>query len=170
VDSEPGEEVFFSGHPSWLSMTPFLMRWLLASLVLGIAAGLASTIADGRVETRWVLLAVLAGVLVMVCRGQLRRLRVTYAVTSRRLTIETGLFSRDLYQARLEHVQNVNCRQSLFQRALGIGTVEFDTTGEIQHDFSFHGVDDPRRIVRTVDVAVHRGRDDWAGYLADVRP
>ncbi|HWE10563.1 MAG TPA: PH domain-containing protein [Solirubrobacteraceae bacterium] len=170
VESEPGEEVFFSGHPSWLSMTPFLIRWLLASLTLGVAGGIASIVADGRLQTAWVVLAVLAIVVLASCRGQLRRMRVTYRVTNRRLMIQTGLFSRHVHETRLERIQNVNCRQSPWQRALGIGTVDFDTAADVPYDFCFRGVDDPRRIARTVDRALYREQDDWAAYPADVRP
>ncbi|HEY2439173.1 MAG TPA: PH domain-containing protein [Solirubrobacteraceae bacterium] len=169
MHSERGEEVFFSGHPSWLSMPAFLVRWLLASLVLGVAGGLASIIADGRMQTTWVVLTVLAVVLLASGRGQLRRMRVTYRITSRRLTIQTGLFFRQVHEARLERIQNVNCRQSVLQRALGIGTVDFDTAADVPYDFCFRGVDDPRRIVRMVDQALRRDQDDWGAYLADAR-
>ncbi len=158
VDSAPGETVFFHGHPSWLSMTPFLVRWLLASLLLGIAAGVASIVADGHEQVSWVILAVLAVWLLTFSRGQLRRLRVTYWITSRRLAIETGLVSRDRREARLEAIQNVSIRQTLLQRALGIGTVDFDTAAEAGYDFRFRGVDDPRRVVRAVDRALDRDR------------
>src|ERR1700731_631982 len=97
-------------------MPAFLVRWLLASLVLGVAGGLASIIADGRMQTTWVVLTVLAVVLLASGRGQLRRMRVTYRISSRRLTIQTGLFSRQVHETRLERIQNVNCRQSLLQR------------------------------------------------------
>jgi uncharacterized membrane protein YdbT with pleckstrin-like domain len=127
----------------------------VASLVVGVAAGVASTIADGSVQTAWVILAVAAVAVALFAAGQLRRLRTTYSITSRRLTIEIGLMSRDLHQTRLERIQDVRARQSLVQRALGVGTVDFDTAGEAQLQLSFHGVDDPRRIVRTVDRALH---------------
>jgi uncharacterized membrane protein YdbT with pleckstrin-like domain len=152
-------------------MTPFLVRWLVASLVLGVAAGIASTFADGRDQTSWVILAVLAVWLLTFCRGQLRRLRVTYRITSRRLAIETGLVSRRLHEARLEAIEDVRVRQTLLQRALGTGTVHFDTAGELGYDLRFRGVDNPRRVVRAVDRALDGGRPEWgsatpgAGYL-----
>jgi Bacterial PH domain len=52
----------------------------------------------------------------------------------------------------------VNSSQSLFERVLRIGTVDFDTAGESQFDFSFRGVSEPRGIVRTVDRALHELR------------
>jgi uncharacterized membrane protein YdbT with pleckstrin-like domain len=51
-------------------------------------------------------------------------------------------------------VQNVNARQSVLERLLGVGTVDFDTAGGVGYDFTFHGVANPREIVRTVDRAL----------------
>ncbi len=85
-------------------------------------------------------------------------MRTTYAITDRRLTIEIGLVSKELHQTRLERVQNVNSSQSVLERALHIGTVDFDTAAEAEYDFSFHGIASPRGIVRTVDRALHELR------------
>jgi uncharacterized membrane protein YdbT with pleckstrin-like domain len=87
--------------------------------------------------------------------GTLRRIQTTYTITNRRLTIHTGLLSREMHETRLERVQNVNSRQSLFQRILGVGSVDFDTAGSAEFDFTFRGVADPHAIVRTVDRALH---------------
>jgi uncharacterized membrane protein YdbT with pleckstrin-like domain len=57
-------------------------------------------------------------------------------------------------QTRLDRVQNVNARQSILERLLGVGTVDFDTAGGVGYDFTFHGVANPREIVRTVDRAL----------------
>jgi putative membrane protein len=91
---------------------------------------------------------------VTLVTGLVRRLQITYAVTTERLTIEQGLMTREVHEARLERVQNVNLRQSLLERALGVGTVDFDTAGSAAYDFSFTGVAEPRRLVRTVDRAL----------------
>ncbi len=155
MDAEPGEVVFFAGHPSWLSFTRLLARGLLGALAAGAIAGLASAISAGHVQVGWVIAAVAAVFLVLFVIAALRRVRTTYAITSRRLTIQTGLLSRDLHQTRLERVQNVTATQSLAQRVLHIGTVTFDTAGEAEYDFAFRGVENPRAIVRTVDRALH---------------
>ncbi len=70
-----------------------------------------------------------------------------------------------MHQTRLERIQNVNSSQSLFERLLRIGTVEFDTAGETEYDFAFRGVGNPGGIVRTVDRALHalRGGEAAAG-------
>jgi len=155
VDPEPGEVIFFHGHPSWRSMSPFYAKGLLASLVAGVIAGIVSAIASGHVEVGWVIAVVLVLFVVLIAAGQIRRIQTTYSITNQRLTIETGLVSRDLHQTRLERVQNVNSTQSLCDRILRIGRVDFDTAAEAEFDFSFRGVGDPRGIVRTVDRALH---------------
>ena len=56
-------------------------------------------------------------------------------------------------ETRLERVQNVRSRQRVLERLLGVGTIDFDTAAGAAYDFSFRGVDDPGRIVRTVNAA-----------------
>jgi uncharacterized membrane protein YdbT with pleckstrin-like domain len=154
VDPEPGEIVFFHGHPSWRSLALFYAKVVLIGLAAGVIAGIVTDIDAGHVQAGWVTVAVLVVFLVMLVYGQVRRIATTYSITSQRLIIQTGLLSRDLHQTRLERVQNVNSTQSLFERLLRIGTVDFDTAGESGFDFSFRGVGDPRGIVATVDRAM----------------
>ncbi len=142
-------------------MTPFLVRWLLVSLIVGVAAGIASILAHGREQTSWVLVAVLAVWLLTFGRGHLRRMRVTYRITNRRLAIETGLIIRRRREAQLYAVDDVRVRQTLLQRALGVGTVHFDTTAEIGHDLRFRGVENPRAVVRAIDQALDHGEPEW---------
>jgi len=154
VDPEPGEQVFFHGHPSWLSMLDFYTKGLLGAVLAGVVAGVVTSIAAGHLQLGWVIAAVVAWFLVALLVGLIRRARTTYTVTDERLTIEVGLLSRDLHHTRLERVQNVNSSQTLIQRILHVGTVDFDTAGESGYDFSFHGVAHPHEIVRTVDRAL----------------
>jgi len=129
VDPEPGEEVFFHGHPSWRSLALFYAKGLLASLVIGIVAGIASAIADGTVQAGWVIAVVLVVFVILIFAGQIKRVQTTYSITNQRLTIETGLLTRELHETRLERVQNVNSHQTLSQRMLRVGSVDFDTAG-----------------------------------------
>ena len=122
MDPETGEEVFFHGHPSWLSMVSFYVKGLLAAVIVGVLAGGVIPIAAGHVQPAgWSSLVLV--VYWRCCRpGSLRRVSTTYTVSDERLTIHVGLLSRDLHQTRLERVQNVNLRQSLLERILrGLG-------------------------------------------------
>ena len=62
VDPEPGEEVFFHGHPSWRSLALFYAKGLLVALVLGVIAGVVTRIANHHVQAGWV-----AAVVVVAC-------------------------------------------------------------------------------------------------------
>jgi uncharacterized membrane protein YdbT with pleckstrin-like domain len=165
MDPEPGEVVFFHGHPAWLSMAAFYLKGLLLAVLGGVLAGVVSAIAAGHVEAGWVIVVVAVIFVSTLIIGQVRRIQTTYSITNQRLTIETGILSRHLHQTRLERVQNVNSTQSLVERLARIGTVDFDTAGESEFDFSFRGVGHPRQIVRTVDRALHelRGGPDPQG-------
>jgi uncharacterized membrane protein YdbT with pleckstrin-like domain len=154
MDPEPGEQVFFHGHPSWRSMLVFYLRGLLAAVLAGVIAGIVTRLAGGSVEVVWVAAAVLVVFVVVLAWGLIRQIATTYTITNRRLSIRSGLLSRELHECRLERVQNVNTRQRLLERMLGIGTVDFDTAAGAAYDFSFRGVEDPGRIVRTVNVAL----------------
>jgi uncharacterized membrane protein YdbT with pleckstrin-like domain len=158
VEPQPGEEVFFHGHPSWRSMLAFYVRGLLVAIVAGVAAGLITSAAHGSVQVAWVAAAVLVVFLVVLVWGLVRRLATTYTITDRRLTINVGLLSRELHETRLERVQNVRSRQQVLERLLGIGTVDFDTAAGAAYDFSFRGVEDPGHIVRTVNAALEEMR------------
>lgn len=149
--TQSGEEVLFHGHPSWRSMPGFHLKGLSGAVLIGAVAGLISALVDGHVQVAWVTVAVLVVFAAVLGRGFIRRLRTTYTITDQRLTIERGLMTRELCETRIERVQNVSLRQSLSERMLGVGTVDFDTAGGAGFDFSFSGVAEPRRVVRTVD-------------------
>jgi uncharacterized membrane protein YdbT with pleckstrin-like domain len=135
-------------------MLGFHVRGLVAAILAGVALGLATS-RSGAVQDGWVIAAVLVVFVAVLAGGALRRARTTYTITSRRLTIEIGLLARDVHETRLEHIQNVNCRQTPLERLLDIGTLSFDTAGGAAFDFSFTGIERPHRIVRTVDHALH---------------
>ncbi len=153
IHPEPGEYLVFRGHPSWRSMLGFYLKWLLVAVVAGTAAGVASRSAGHRAQPLWVIAGVLIVFVIGLLRGALRRARTTYTITDRRLTIELGLLSREVHEAGLDRIQNVRCRQSLTQRMLGVGTLEFDTAGGAEFDFALRGVEHPRRLARAVDRA-----------------
>ena len=153
MDTEAGEHVIFEGHPSWRSIMGFYLLAALGVLAAGaLAAGITLVIED---EVKWgvvsAAVAVAAGLVLVV--GLLKRIATTYAITNRRLYIRRGIVARHVQQARLERVQNVNVNQSVLQRLLQVGTVDFDTAGTGDSDFAFKGVAQPERVMESVDQA-----------------
>jgi uncharacterized membrane protein YdbT with pleckstrin-like domain len=75
--------------------------------------------------------------------------------------VRQGLLSRDEQTARFDRIQNVNLSQSLMDRVLRVGAVDFDTaaSGERASSFRFSGIADPQRLVRVVgENTVARGQ------------
>jgi uncharacterized membrane protein YdbT with pleckstrin-like domain len=92
--------------------------------------------------------------LVVLVAGWLQRIGTRYYVTNERLRIRRGILSRRSQETRLERIQNVNTDQSILQRLLHIGTVDFDTAGGDDYDFAFRGVSDPNQVAEAVDRAI----------------
>jgi uncharacterized membrane protein YdbT with pleckstrin-like domain len=160
---EPGEEVFFHGHPSWRSIMSFYLKGLIGAVIAGAIAGLITRVAGHSVDVPVVIVVVLVVFVLMVLAGFLMRICTTYTISNQRLTIHTGILRREQHETRIERVQNVNTSQSVVDRMLRVGRVDFDTAGEAGYNFSFRGVSDPRAIVRTVDRAIRQFQEGQSG-------
>jgi uncharacterized membrane protein YdbT with pleckstrin-like domain len=146
VDLNAGEQIIYEGHPSWRSILGYYMKGLLAAIVVGAVGWLADGVGLGV----GFLLLVFAIVLVA---GFLRRFATVYTITTQRLRIKRGIIARHVQQTDIDRVQNVNTKQSVFERMLQVGTVDFDTAGTGDSDFKFEGVEDPEEVVVAVDRA-----------------
>jgi uncharacterized membrane protein YdbT with pleckstrin-like domain len=147
LNLSPGERVIFQGHPSWRAILGFYLKGILAAAVIGAIAKLLGA------SSATVFLIVLAVIAVTVLAGFVKRVATTYTITSRRLNIKRGIVSREIQETRLERVQNVNYRQSVYQRLMQIGDVDFDTAATDDYNFVFIGVADPADVVHSVDQA-----------------
>jgi uncharacterized membrane protein YdbT with pleckstrin-like domain len=146
INLHPGERIIFEGHPSWRAILGFYLKGLLVAIILGVIAKLAS----GSGTAFLVILVVLALTVVI---GFVKRVATTYTITDRRLNIKRGIVSKEVQETRLERVQNVNYRQSVYQRLMQIGDVDFDTAASDDYNFIFVGVADPGDVVHAVDQA-----------------
>ena len=146
LNLSPGEQVIFEGHPSWRAILGFYLKGLVVAVILGVVAKLV----DGNAAAFIVILAVIA---LTVLIGFVKRVATTYTITNRRLNIKRGIISREIQETRLERVQNVNYRQSVYQRIMQIGDVDFDTAATDDYNFVFTGVANPGEVVHDVDRA-----------------
>jgi uncharacterized membrane protein YdbT with pleckstrin-like domain len=147
LNLSPGERVIFQGHPSWRAILGFYLKGVL---IAAVAGAIAKLVGAGAATVFLIVLAVIA---VTVLAGFLKRVATTYTITDRRLNIKRGIVSREIQETRLERVQNVNYRQSVYQRIMQIGDVDFDTAATDDYDFVFAGVADPGEVVHAVDQA-----------------
>jgi uncharacterized membrane protein YdbT with pleckstrin-like domain len=150
------EHVLFHGHPSWLATPGLYVRGAFAALLAGVIGGLASAVAasSGRVQPLWVVVAVSLAFLRTGLKSMTRRARTTYTLTDRRLIIRVGLVSRRVQETYLEQVLNVKARQTVLERLLGIGTVDFDTAAGAAYEPALRGVTAPAEIARAVRLLI----------------
>ena len=146
MDLHPGEQIVFDGRPIWRSILSFYITGLIGSLVIGVLVALIVSTTVGVV----VFLVLFALDLLV---GFLRRVSTRYTITTQRLRIERGLLSKHVQQTRIDRVQNVNTSQTFVSRILRVGSVDFDTAGTDDSDFTFTGVGNPHEVVEAVDRA-----------------
>jgi uncharacterized membrane protein YdbT with pleckstrin-like domain len=146
MDLHPGERVLFEGHPSWRSVLRF---YVIGVILVGAAAAIGALVSGTGVAVA----AAVAALAILVLVGLVKRSSIRYVITTERLHIRRGILSKSTQETRIERVQNVNTKQSLFERVLQVGTVDFDTAGTDDSEFRFVGVSDPREVVRAVDAA-----------------
>ena len=147
MELRASERELYEGRPSW--------RALMSFYVLGIGAAVLVLVIVGLLADSWttaVIIAVAIAALTLVI-GYFRRISTKYLITTQRLRISRGIVSKKVQETRLERVQNVNYEQGVLDRVLGVGTVDFDTAGTDDSDFTFTGVGNPHEVVEAVDLA-----------------
>jgi uncharacterized membrane protein YdbT with pleckstrin-like domain len=155
VDLQSGERIIYQGHPSWRAILGFYLLGLLIAAGVGLIAALADETSTGVIA-----FAVIAGITVIA--GLVKRVATVYTISDRRLNIKHGIVARKVQETRLQRVQNVNYSQSVYERIMQIGNVDFDTAGADDSGFVFVGVSQPEQVVDKVDRATHRDAGDSA--------
>jgi len=127
----PGENLVLKDHPHWITV----VKNVVAPAVLVIVV----LVADFTVlnpdnlyvpKLRTILtlgvVALAIGWLIVVW---LRWRSITYTLTDQRISIQTGVFSRQEKIIPIDRVQDCTTRQSIFGRMIGYGRVEVDAAG-----------------------------------------
>jgi uncharacterized membrane protein YdbT with pleckstrin-like domain len=149
IELRAGETSVYEGHPSWRALTSFYVVGLVAAVAVFLVVGL---LLDEMA------LGVIAGVglaALTLLIGWFRRVSTVYLITNQRLRISRGVVRRRVQETRLDRVQNVNFDQSVVDRVLRVGTIDFDTAGTDDSEFRFDWVNDPEGVVRSVNDAIH---------------
>jgi uncharacterized membrane protein YdbT with pleckstrin-like domain len=146
MDLHPGEQILFEGHPSWRGVLGFYIKGLLLAIVVGVIVWFAASHGAGI----GALVAVFA---LVILAGFIKRMATTYTITSERLHIRRGILAKNIQQTSIDRVQNVNAHQSVLDRVLRVGKVDFDTAGTDDSDFVFTDIASPDSVVTAVDRA-----------------
>jgi uncharacterized membrane protein YdbT with pleckstrin-like domain len=149
IELRADEQRVYEGHPSWRALTAFYVVGLVVAVVVFLIVGF---LVDEMALATIAALA-LAGLTLLV--GWFRRISTTYLITNQRLRISRGVVRRRVQETRIDRVQNVNFDQSVVDRMLKVGTIDFDTAGTDDSEFRFEWVNGPEGVVRAVNDAIH---------------
>ncbi|HEU65396.1 MAG TPA: hypothetical protein ENN57_01860, partial [Chloroflexi bacterium] len=119
---ERNERIVFETHPS--KMESFFKY--VAGAVLLLAGGIAVLVA-----LNWEIFgAILIGVgLVIALIGYLKWRSIIYALTTNRIIVLKGRFSKSLYETRLDRIQDIRMNISPGQRIYNYGDISVSTAG-----------------------------------------
>jgi uncharacterized membrane protein YdbT with pleckstrin-like domain len=159
----PGEQILYEGHPSWRALLAFYIKGILVTAGICLLVALGTNLFGDETEAGLVTIIAVVGVALTILVGFIMRVATSYTITNRRLHIKRGIVSRTIQETRLERVQNVNYQQSVLQRLLQVGNVDFDTAAGDDYNFVFAGVSEPAEVVHMVDRATHRGSTEGLG-------
>jgi uncharacterized membrane protein YdbT with pleckstrin-like domain len=123
----------------------------IAFLVISLWAGLATGTA---------LIVTLVIAVVVVVWTLLETIRWKYTITNRRVFVRHGLISVNEQTARLERVQDVTLRQTLFDRLFGVGRLAIDTAGSEGGALEFKALVEPTHVREVLDAAVRNEQRD----------
>jgi uncharacterized membrane protein YdbT with pleckstrin-like domain len=165
----PGERILYEGHPSWRSIIAFYFRGILATALICLIVAFVSALGEGGANEGLVTIIALVGVALTILVGFVKRVATSYTITDRRLHIKRGIVSRTIQETRLERVQNVNYHQTVMQRVLQVGDVDFDTAAGDDYNFVFAGVAEPADVVHMVDSATRGASADGLEGATEVQ-
>ncbi len=158
------DEIYF--RPAWrsqlgrlITMALGIVVFLLADLLLGLLQidrlllllqhqgiiGSASTL--GSYIAKGLAFIGLGGAGVAVLRAGFFIYSHRYFIGPRGIEENEGLVSKDQSRIEFKHIRGVNLRQSVFERLLGIGTIDVATSGGENSEVRFVGIANPKRIL-----------------------
>jgi membrane protein YdbS with pleckstrin-like domain len=123
---QPGEEILYRAQTTRISLIP-----RAALTVLAVAGALVAWHAGPSWQPLAVALGAIAVVLAVWTFWRLLLLRSNeYVLTTHRLIQQSGFLAKRSMDIRLDKINNVEHRQTLWGRILGFGDLEIDTASE----------------------------------------
>jgi uncharacterized membrane protein YdbT with pleckstrin-like domain len=157
MELHESEQLIWRGHPSARSSVAWYLKWGFLAILPAVIAGIfkANDRGTGIAYWKWTVISIGLLALVIVI-DVLRRAAIDYVVTNQRIRIRRGILSRREQSTLVERVQNINTTQSLIDRLLSVGAVDFDTAGTEAKEASFRfvGVSSPHDLVRRFEAHI----------------
>jgi membrane protein YdbS with pleckstrin-like domain len=152
------EVVYFEGSPQIRGELASMFGWWLLALAL-IAAAIGALV---MAWSWWIVpICIVLAMTVIVIPIMLAK-STRYRITNYRIDLERGILSKSIDTLELWHVDDINLRQSLIERMLGVGTITIHSNDDTTPHLRLHSLPDPRPLFdslkqRIISVKRQRG-------------
>jgi membrane protein YdbS with pleckstrin-like domain len=145
VASSGKEETLWHGTPSWLLLLGKIIRAVLVAIILPVIYYFGRDFLAQYSTIVWSIIAIVILWQVVEVFIALTRIRTTmYTITTQRVILESGVFSKEVQEIDLRYIDDTQFRQSFIQRMLGIGSVVIVSKDVASH--TLRGIPDPRGV------------------------
>lgn len=153
------EVVFYEGSPKLRGELALVFQcFVAAAVVIGIGVGLFMFIEN---FPWWGLaIAIVIGLLVLILPLLLVR-KNRYKISNYRIDYEQGLISKRIDTIELWHVDDVQMRQGVIDRMLGVGTINIHSNDATNPILPLRSLPEPRKLYDAIKqrvIAVKRQR------------
>src|SRR5687768_4812841 len=153
------EVVYYEGSPQIRGELGAMFGWGVLGLVL-IALGVLSWLLAWWAFWWLSLIMIVAGVVILLIPLAVAK-STHYRISNYRIDFERGLLSKKIDTLELWHVDDINFRQSLLDRILGVGTISVFSDDQTTPNLKVSGIPNPRPLFDALKqriIAVKRQR------------
>ena len=132
----------YIARPAWMNQW-----WQIGIMILMPFVLLLAYLKGFSPENLRVVYVVIVAVFVyLIAVVVYRRYSWAYTIDSETIESREGLIARKVKSIRVQDLRNINVNQSLWQRIMGVGDVEFSSAGGSGIEVAFRGVDKPLEV------------------------
>ena len=154
------EEVYFEGSPAFRWELSRGWYWLIIGLLL-IVGPIVSKVLWSEHTPWWLIpLGLILGLCIFLIPWLMTK-TIRYKVTNYRIDFERGLIGKKFDTLELWHVEDIQLKQSVMSRILGVGTITIFSLDETNHELHMQGIPHPRPVFESLKqriIAVKRQR------------
>lgn len=153
VEPETEADVW-RGRTSWKHYISRVILWLAANIIFAMAVIWSSSHFEWLTFSRGFAIVTaafaLSGLEMVIRRVWLKVIDHRYRLTTQRLFIERGIFSRTIDQTELIRVDDVRLYKSFMDRLVGLGSVAIISTDATDREIVIEGITDPDEVAESI--------------------
>lgn len=160
------EKQVWSGRPAWRSRYGTWALWAIVSAVILGAAYKWRASSSITLSIAWIVIVGIA--VVILVREALLVLSLAYRLTTQRLFVRRGIFSRVTDQVELVRVDDVRLRQGLVDRLVNTGDVEVISSDPSDPKLILEAINAPHEVAESLRTHVRGARSRGTVFVEQV--